>query len=196
MLSSVRTAAALVVLLLGSLGLSGCSGNSADEALGPKPSLPATPTEALWNPCTALSLDRVETLLDSSLSRNAGTPEEPICQFTPTVEGGPAVTVNYQLFNGTMEQLIASFGVISNAPGSNDRTEVEKVNEPRSDGARLVLLVQDDTLAITGFVKNGALVQLVNLVQPAPYDREVLRAGVAKMIGNLAARADESGLSD
>lgn len=188
----VGATAAAVVL---TLALAGCSGDDADEAVGPKPDLPTT-VPALWNPCTALDLDRVEALLDATLTQDVGTDDDPVCHFVPDDDGGAAVDVNYQLFDGDMDQLIASFGIASDAPGTDEQTGVEELDVPRADGARLVSLVQDGTLTFTGFVQNGDLVQLVNVLDPQPFDRPRLKAAVAAMLGDLAARADESGLSD
>lgn len=172
-----------------------CSGSD-DEAVAPRPTLPTTAT-ALWNPCTALDLTRVERLLGTALSQEVGTADAPACRFTPADDGAPAVDVNYQLYDGSVDDLIKSFGVVSPAPGAEDDTTVTELDVPSSDGAVLVANVDDDdTLAVSGFVKNGSLMQLVNVIDPTPYDRTTVETAVTEMLGDLAARGDESGLSD
>lgn len=190
-----RSLTGTVALAALTLVLSGCSGSDGAQQVAPKPSpLPTAPAEALWNPCSALPLARVEKLLGESMTREAGTPSEPACRFTPSATGGPAVDVNYQLYPGTLEQLFGSFGIVTD--GTDEQTDVQEVEAPGSDGARLVSFVQQDTLAVTGFVKNGDLVQLVNVLDPTPYDRDQISTAVTAMLGDLAAKADQSGLAD
>ncbi len=187
-----RVAVWALPTLTAALLLGGCSGDgSGDEELGPKPDLPTEATEPLWNPCSALELAPVEKALGTTFSRQAGTPTQPACRFTPTADGGPAVDVNYQLYSGTLDELFSSFGTLA----SDADTDLSTPKVPGSDDARLVLDVQDDTLAVTGFVQNGELVQLVNVLDPAPFDRARIASGVETMLADLAARADRSGLS-
>ena len=49
---------------------------------------------------------------------------------------------------------------------------------------------------MTGFVRNGRLVQVVNALDPKPYRRDGIRTAVEALLGDLAAHASESGISD
>ncbi len=173
-----------MLALAATLAVSGCSGDD----VAPRPPAP-TATEALWNPCDGLDTARLERLLDTRLTTRTGTDSSPQCSFAPAEKGRPAIDVNYQLYPGTLDELFGSFG-------TSTGTEVRDLDLPDADGARLVVSVDDDTLAVTGFVQNGELVQLVNAVDPRPYERKRLALAVRVMLRDLAAHADESGLSE
>ena len=183
-----RPVAGAVVALVALLA-AGCSGDEVTTA--PRPELP-TEAPDLWNPCDALDLADVSSLFDTTFAVRTGTPESPTCSFTPEIEGDPVVDVNYQLFPDDLQVLLDTFGELE--PGA-----LTRVNGPAldaADDARVIVDVQDGTLAITGLVQNGDLVQIVNALDPAPFDRGLLRRGVRTVLNQLATRAGESGLSD
>ncbi|MEO9324066.1 hypothetical protein ABFT23_11280 [Nocardioides sp. C4-1] len=182
------TAALAAVLLLAA----GCGGGDDTEATGTPPDLPTAPPE-LWNPCDGLDDTAVSTAFGTTFTVRRGSDSEPTCTFSPTTEGGPAIDVNYQLYAGTLEDLLKSFGVL--ADGAD--TRVSSPTVAGADDARVVSDVDaDDTLAVTGFVRNGRLVQVVNALDPAPADRAAVEAAVTTMLEGLAAHAAESGISD
>ncbi len=186
-----RRTAALLGLLLAALLLAGCSGDDETEAVAPRTELPSTPAEALWNPCSALDRAEVNELFDVDFSQQTGTPAAPVCTFTPTREGRVVIDVNYNLFQGTLRDIVRQLGT-PNAEGAT-------LTAPRlrhADGARIISTIdEDDTLAVTGFVRNGRLIQVVNAIDPAPYDKPAIVRGVRALMNRLAERAHESGLS-
>lgn len=179
-----RRVAALAAALVTPLALAGCGGGGTTAA--PPPTFPTTPDQALWNPCDALPTPTVEKLLGVDLDVRRGSPTAPVCTFTPAKEGGPALNANYQQFGGTLTQLIDSFG--------QGTATVLTPRVPRADDAR-VIVATGKTLALTGFVQNGELVQVVNLVDPAPYRRPALLRAMTTVLDDLAGHAASSGLT-
>jgi hypothetical protein len=95
--------------------------------------------------------------------------------------------VTYQLFAGGLDAAWTTMGRI-----------VGHVSEPRipgADGARLVVHTGRRAVAVTGFVQNGALIQVVNVVDPRPYDREVAVAAGTLIMRDLSAHADDAGVA-
>lgn len=154
---------------------------------------PDTPSDgpALWNPCDGLEDAAVAAEFDASYDVARGTDSSPRCTFTPTDDEAPSVDVNYSLFPGTLDELFATFGEAH--PGS--MTEISSPVLRRADEAAMITSVRDRTLAVTGFVKNGNLVQVVNVVDPAPFDRTGVSAGVRRLLGDLATHAGASGVA-
>ena len=175
----------LPVLLVAVLA-AGCSSSpSSDGEPAEPPGHPTTPP-ALWNPCDGLRPQQVAKLFRTTFTVDAGSPSSPACRFTPTADGDAALDVNYQIFVGDLEELFATFGT------AKASIEVATVEVPAADDARLVVDAVEDTLLVTGFVQNGRLVQVVNALDPAPYPRERVVAGVRALLTDLAAHADES----
>lgn len=172
------------VLAVG-LSLAGCTGDDGgSEETRPPPDLPTT-APPLWNPCDGLDAAQLERRYGARFEQQTGTESAPRCTFTPRQDGGPAVEVNYQLFPGDLEELFATFGEL---PEGSD-TEVSSPRVPRADGARLVVEPSQQTLTLTGFVRNGNLVQVVNAIDPAPYDRQSLTRAVTLTLTDLATHA-------
>jgi hypothetical protein len=187
---STLVAGALGVVLSGLL-LAGCSGDSESPGAADAGPTSTAPVEPAWNPCQSLDADTVIKRLGATYSVRRGTPDAPTCTFVPDTEGDPVVDVNYSKTMGTIEETLKEFGQTAE-PG---RTTVTTVKVPGSPEARLILDVSNDTLAITGFVRNGLLVQIVNALDPAPYSRAALSADVESLMADLAAGADDSGLT-
>ncbi|NHA00887.1 hypothetical protein G5V59_15785 [Nocardioides sp. W3-2-3] len=51
-------------------------------------------------------------------------------------------------------------------------------------------------LYLTGFVQNGALFEVVNLVDPKPYDEQQAVRGMTATLGRLSAHAREKNAGD
>ncbi|WP_370250191.1 hypothetical protein [Nocardioides sp.] len=160
-----------------------------DDDVAPRTPLPTAPAEALWNPCSALDLAEVGDLFDERYRVDTGTDTEPRCTFTPGADGGTAVDVNYQLYDGTLKDVVAELP----PPGEDATLTAPRL--PDANGVRILSSIDGDTLAVTGFVRNGRLVQVVNALDPTPFDRPRVVSGVREVLAALAAAADESGLS-
>ena len=178
------------ILGLAALGLlvTGCSGDP--EPPAPDPTAVA-PVEPAWNPCSSLDADAVIARLGATYSVRRGTAQEPVCTFVPDNDGDPVVDINYNTFTGSLPELLATFGV--------DGTGSTKVRIPEIPGAKdarvLATRGDDDTLRITGFVRNGLLVQVVNVLDPAPFDEKDVLRDVTSLMADLAAGAKASGLT-
>ena len=167
--------AAVAALLL----LASCSGD--DDPPAPT----ATPTEALWNPCDSLDLRDVSTWFGAGFTEDAGTPDAPVCTFTPDDDGGPVVDANYMLFP---EGLDAVFDAMTGL----DPDDVREVQVPGADAARLVVDFDDSQLFVSGFVQNGDLIQTVDVVDPKPYDQTKVVRAVRSILAEFSAAAPES----
>ncbi|WP_134768141.1 hypothetical protein [Nocardioides sp. 1609] len=184
-----RPIAAAAGLLALTAALAACSGD--DEPAGPRPTMP-TEAPALWNPCDGLDTAAVSTAFGATFDTRTGTAESPLCSFTPQEDGGPAMDVNYQLFAGSLDDLMKTFGVL--AEGAT--TEVTTPEVPDADDVRLIVdVTADDTLAVTAFVQTGDLVQVVNALDPSPFDRAAVVRGVRTVMAGLATHAAESDLT-
>ncbi|WP_232678520.1 hypothetical protein [Nocardioides sp. R-C-SC26] len=184
----------LLAVVLAASGCSGDDGGSDDAPLGERPSLP-TEAPALWNPCDGLDANAVEEAFDTSFDESTGTDSAPECTFRPSsgaAENSPVVDVNYQLFAGSLAEMIGTFG----EPTEGTSIEVTAPDVPQADDARLVVSIDEETLFVSGFVQNGQLVQLVNVVDPGPFDRARDVAAVKQMLGDLAAHAAGSEVAD
>lgn len=178
-----------VVVAAGVAGLGLLAACSEDGAgAGASPALPDQ-TPALWNTCDALDATFIEREFGSVTTEESGTPTQPECRFAPDGRSGQvAVTSSYTLFDGTLDDAWKTM----NQPADAD------VSEPRirgADAARVVVDVVRQQLYVTGFVQNGDLIQNVNVVDPAPFDRERVIAGVERTLAVLSEHAVNSGLT-
>ena len=169
----MRTAfAAVAALLL----LAACSGDG--EPPPPSPS----PTEALWNPCNSLDLDEVSTWFDVGFTKHAGTPQTPVCTFTPDDEGGPVVDANYMVFAEGLDALFDSMTGL-------DPDDVREIRVPGADAARVVVDFDDRQLFVSGSVQNGDLIQTVDVVDPRPYDEARVVRAVRSILAEFSVAA-------
>jgi hypothetical protein len=176
----MRRWAAVAALVL----LAGCGG----EDLGDKPDLPDG-TPALWNPCDVLDPAFIERAFGAVAREEDGEPTKPECRFVPDEEGAPAVSVNYLLFSGTLEETFRTMDISADAETSSPRID-------GADDARLVVNAGRKDLGVTGFVANGDLIQNVNIVDPAPYDEQRVLAGVRATLAVLSQHAVDSQVED
>ncbi|TYL55033.1 hypothetical protein FXB39_05410 [Nocardioides sp. BGMRC 2183] len=159
-----------------------------DEASGAKPDLP-TETPALWNPCDTLDAAFVQKQFGTDSTEHSGTATEPECRFAPKDpdSGDPAITINYQLFDGDLDQLWETMG-------QQDSADVRDPRIEGADAARIVVDARKRQLFVTGFVETGDLFQVVNVADPRPYDEDAVIAGVEATLTALAAQANEAGI--
>lgn len=171
------------------LVVAGCSGGD-EPALPPRTPIPTELAEPKYNPCDALDPTEVADLFGAAFDQQTGTDQEPRCTFTPTVEGETVLDINYELYGGTLEDIVTQLG----DPG--DTSELRQPRVPGASGARIVIDSASDALAVTGLVRNGRLVQVVNALDLTPYDKEATVSAVRQLMTTLAAQAQETGLND
>lgn len=176
---------------LGAVALAACLPLSlaacGDDEPGPKPDLPSE-TPALWNPCDALDARFVRANFGVATTENNGSATEPDCRFAPEADSGDAViTVNYQLFDGDLDELWDTMG-------QQDSADVRDPSIDGADAARVVVDTRKDQLYVTGFVETGTLFQVINVADPRPYDEESVVAGVEATLTALAAHAKDAGI--
>lgn len=160
-----------------------------NDDVGAKPDLPSE-TPALWNPCDALDVAFVKAQFGATTTKYAGTASSPECRFAPAKgSGAPALSANYQLFSGTLEDFWKRMG-------QPDDADVREPKVPGADAARIVVSAEKDQLYLTGFVQNGALFEVVNLVDPKPYDEQQAVRGMTATLGRLSAHAREKNAGD
>ena len=164
--------------------LAACGGKD----VAAKPTLP-TETPALWNPCDVLDVAFVKKEFGVDATKHSGTPTAPECRFTPNDQksGEPAITSNYLLFPGTLEEAWKTMGQKADA-------DVRKPTIPQADDARIVVNATKKQLYVTGFVQNGDLIQQVDVVDPAPYDLRRDLSGATAVLTRLSAHAAKSGV--
>lgn len=170
--------ALVVVLLLAS----GCGAGDEEPQADPT----GSSAEPAWNPCDGLDLPGIEQLLGTELSMDRGTAAAPRCALVPAVEGGAVVDANYLVFPEGLDAAWKQMG----APEDGSVTEPEIAG---ADAARMVANAGSQALGVTGFVQNGALVQVVNAVDTAPYDRRAVLAAVRETMRQLSAYARQDG---
>ncbi len=176
----LRRAAALLVVP--ALALTACGG----DEVGAKPEQP-TETPALWNPCDALDAAFIKKHFGATTTENDGTPNDPDCRFAPAeASGEPVVQANYQQYGGTLDELWTKMGQPEDA-------DVREPEVPGADAARIVVAVEDGQLYLTGFVQNGFLYQVVNVVDPAPFDKERDVRGLTATLTALSEHATKTG---
>jgi len=142
---------------------------------------------ALWNPCDALSPALIEQELGPRTRELDGTPTAPDCRFVPLDKkaGDPVVSANYQLTPGNL-------GQYWKAMGQQKTADVTRPKIALADDARVVTSVKGHQLAVTGFVQNGDLYQVINIVDPAPYDKARTEKGIEALLTALSKHADET----
>lgn len=170
-------------LAAAALVLTGCS-----EDVGDKPDFSDSEQPALWNPCDALDAEWVEAQFGVATTEHNGTATEPECRFRPDAEGGAVITAEYVQFVGSLEDAWEQM-----APGSQADVRTPPVDG--ADDARIVVDRTPENLSLTGFVENGDLIQIVNVVDPAPYPAQRLERGVRNLLGKLSSHAADAGIA-
>ena len=163
--------------------LAACSGDDA----GPAAAAP-TPSEALWNPCDGLDAQVIGRRFATTYDVDAGTAQQPTCRLAPADDGAPALEANYLLFDASLDDVLKTFGE------ADDATSLTHPDVAGADDAALVALVRQKTLLVTGFVQNDDLIQTVNVVAPAPFDRSQVVRATRDVLADFSAHAEEAGI--
>ena len=177
----LRWPGALLGVVALAVTLTACGGDA--PATDPAAAVPTTP---LWNPCDGLSVEGVGAALGAEVTMDAGRPAAPRFAFAPAEEGGAAIDANYVLFPAGLDEAWDTMGALDGT--------VTNPTIALADDARMVVNTQDDSLLVTGFVQNADLIQVVNLVDPAPFERAVGVRAVRQVMSDLSAHAADSAL--
>lgn len=169
-------ALALCGVALASLLLTSCSGSGSDPA--PPPDEVA---DVAWSPCDGLTAARVSEIAGEPMLEQTGTVDQPRCTFTPRTEGGAAYDVNYLWFDGGLDDALDAMGAVS--------SQLHQVSVPGADSARIAVRERNSGIVVTGFVQTNGLVQSVNAVHLAPYDKRALVTSTTDLLAELARQA-------
>jgi hypothetical protein len=148
--------------------------------------------EPSWNPCTSIKDETVYTELDSNYTIRRGTATNPECTFVPSESGEAVVDVNYLISSGSLTGFLESAGNAADLPN----TRLKVLSLPGADEAQLIVSISDDTLFVTGAVRDGQLVQIANAIDPSPFDRRRLVKSVEGLLRVLTRGSDDSGLTN
>jgi hypothetical protein len=171
-------AARLSGAVLASLLLAACSsGESPDEPTGDEL------VAVAWSPCDGVTAAEVSRIAGEPMVEQAGTTEQPRCVFTPETEGGPAFDVNYLWFDGGLDEALDSMGAASE--------QLRPVSVPGADAARIAVRERASGVLVSGFVQTEGLVQSVNAVQIAPYDKDAMVTSTTALLAALAREAPQ-----
>lgn len=156
------------------------------EDVGDPTDFSASEKPALWNPCDAIDATFVEEHFGSVAEEKNGTPTKPECRFVPDeASGQPALEANYLQYPAGLEETFAQMDLPEEATISSPAIE-------GADDARLIINEGEDHLGVTGFVQNDNLIQNVDVVAPAPYDRARVVAGVEAALAAFSQHAETS----
>lgn len=172
----------VLALLPLALLLAACGGGGSA-----KPAFPSD-TPALWNPCDALDPALIHRSFGVQTQEDDGTSSQPNCAFTPVHRKTDkfALNANYQLTPVDLQTLWNSMHL-------SKKADVRRPSIAQADDARMVVHYTTKLLTITGFVQNGDLFQVVNVVDPAPYATQRDVAGVETVLTELSKHAAQTG---
>lgn len=138
-----------------------------------------------WNPCSDLRTGPVSKALGQPVTIDTGRTTDIRCALLPEVEGGPAINVSYQWFDGG---LAAAFDQMRFSGGTVTQPKVAG-----TDATRLVVREnQEKGLGVSGFIQNGDLIQVLNVVALPPYDRAADTAAALEVLTQLSTNAPAS----
>lgn len=165
----------------------GCSTDDGTAAPAPDRAASSAPVADVptWNPCSHLRAGPVGKALGQPMAIDTGRTTAIRCALLPEVEGGPAINVSYQWFDGG---LAAAFDQMRFSGGTVTQPKVAG-----TDATRLVVREnQEKGLGVSGFIQNGDLIQVLNVVALPPYDRRADTAAALEVLTQLSAHAPAS----
>ncbi len=178
---SARIAAALAAALV----VSGCAGEPSAEEGAPPTAASAPSGTPAWNPCDGLAVGPIEAALGSQVRIDDGQGEVYRCSVLPETDGEATMSLTYQWGAGTLAEIWRTMDL-------PPRAKVTAPEVPGADDARLVVNAGSESVAVTGFVQTGDLIQVVNALDLPPYDAAAVAAGTRVVLEQLAAAAPES----
>ncbi|MBB6628119.1 DUF3558 family protein [Nocardioides sp. KIGAM211] len=183
----MRAYAATLALLL-PLALASCSSEDSQPGAAASPEPSASPsastsasTAPAFNPCRDLAAGRVGRALGAEVTKETGSPDNPRCAFLPVRKGGPTLNVTYGVFTGDFEDAWDSMGQLDGT--------VTDVDLPEAGAARLVVNTRRKAVLVTGFVQVNGLIETVNAIMLAPYDRDAVVGTTRDVMATLAKKA-------
>lgn len=177
----MKTALTAYVVGVAVLFLAACSQTPDAPPTTAPSATPPTSTAPTFSPCDHLSARLVGRALGVEVTEETGDVDNPRCAYLPVVEGGPTLNVNYVRFKGSFDEAWASMGDL---PGDVSDLEIDSANN-----ARLVVNETQEAVVITGFVQTGSLIESVNAIQLAPFDRATMVRAATTVLTTLSARA-------
>ncbi|MDF9715158.1 DUF3558 family protein [Nocardioides sp. ChNu-99] len=184
---------AVGLALLGAVALAGCGDDGDDLPAGAStqtsfptadPSVSGTAGAAreVPDPCAAATPEEVAALLgvDPVREEPAGAATYRGCTYTDVATDVVVLTI-------TTVAAAADFETIWEATLGEIAAPTEDLTVAGADGARLVTDAGDDAVAMTGLASHHALVDIVNLSVPAPYDVATQRTAVTTVLEQLVA---------
>ena len=170
---------ALVLAVALTVALAGCA--SSEEEPEATATDEADAAAVGWSPCDELTPKEVGAIAGALVRENNGTEDAPRCVFLPVEEGGPAYDVSYLYFDGGLDTALDAMGTVAE--------QLEAVDVPGAEAARLAVRERTDGILVTGFVQTDGLVQSVNAVQLEGADRDRLVTSTTALLAELAANA-------
>lgn len=171
----------LVVAAVAAVAAGVLTGCSASEEPEPTAADASAAAGVGWSPCDELTARTVGDLAGERVRESNGSAESPRCVFLPVQEGGPAYDVSYLFFDGGLDTALDAMGTVA--------TQLEPIDVPGADAARLAVKERKDGILVTGFVQTDGLVQSVNAVDLAPHDRDRLVTSTTDLLAELAGHA-------
>jgi hypothetical protein len=95
--------------------------------------------------------------------------------------------VSYLYFDGGLDAALGSMGAVAR--------QLRPVSVPGADAARVAVRERRSGVLVTGFVQTQGLVQSVNAVDLAPYDRDRAVASTTRLLAVLARHAPDPSAS-
>lgn len=177
------TALGLGLALL--LALAGCDdeaggGNSASSST----SSPRQDVREVPDPCEAIDPAEVAALVGVREVEAAadGAPNYRGCTYTDTATNVVVLTSTVYASSADFEQIWAS--VVDSIQAETTNVEV-----PGAEGARVIVAADEQSLAVSGVAAANGIVDQVNLLAPAPYDRDAQIAAITVVLERLVAHS-------
>lgn len=182
-----RSLAAGIGLAIALLGTAACASESdgADpDDISTQTSFPTVEAREVPDPCAAITPDEVATLIgvDALETLADGGSSYRGCSYTDVSTDLVALTTTVYASNADFEDVWSSVA-------ESIQSEVLDVEVAGAEGARLIIAEQEGSLAISGVASANGIVDQVNLLTPAPFDRNTQIAAATTILESLVAQS-------